>query len=205
MRSSRRNTLTLPHLGLVSALTLILTACGGSQSEATPEPDQAAAPASAPEAQADQSASDEATPGSVTVMIDGAKKSFGYLPESENTYVRLASTIRAYTETGSIEQFSINFMSIDLKELTYPTELPLPKDLSKPMDAMSAMASVGFGYVNADGMEWAGLGKIQVESFDRDGTLRGTFDQISLPHTDSEQPNIVLTGGAFSAKITSPW
>ena len=183
---------------------LILHACGGSQPETTAEPAEAVT-AAAPTETTTQTEADESTPGSVTVTIDGADKSFEYLPEPGNTYNTLASTIRAHIEAGSIETFSINFLSIDLKKLTYPTELPLPKDPGKPMDPMSAMATVGFGYIDAEGVEWAGPGTIHIESFDQDGTVRGTFDQVSLPHTDEAQPNIVLTNGTFSARIASPW
>jgi hypothetical protein len=162
-------------------------------------------PAAAPAAQDEQNATEESITGSLTLSADGNEKSLGYLPKSGSTYTPLASSIRAHSEAGSTESLAIHFMSIDLKKLTYPTELPLPKDPSKPMDPMAAMASVGFGYINAEGVEWAGPGKIQIESFDNDGTIRGTFDQVSLPHTDKELPNITLTGGTFSARITSPW
>ena len=49
-----------------------------------------------------------------------------------------------------------SLMSIDLKAQTYPAQLPLPKDPSKPMNPMAAMASVGFTYTDANGNEWAG-------------------------------------------------
>lgn len=189
----------------LSAATVFFGACGGDPSQTATDPDKGAVPAAAPAAQDEQNATEESITGSLTLSADGNEKSLGYLPKSGSTYTPLASSIRAHSEAGSTESLAIHFMSIDLKKLTYPTELPLPKDPSKPMDPMAAMASVGFGYINAEGVEWAGPGKIQIESFDNDGTIRGTFDQVSLPHTDKELPNITLTGGTFSARITSPW
>jgi len=189
----------------LTAATVLFGACGGAPSQTATDLDKGDAPATAPAAQDEQDATEESITGSVTLSVDGNEKSLGYLPKSGGTYTPLASSIRAHSEAGSTESLAIHFMSIDLKKLTYPTQLPLPKDPSKPMDPMSAMASVGFGYINAEGVEWAGPGKIQIEFFDNDGTIRGTFDQVSLPHTDKELPNITLSGGTFSARITSPW
>jgi len=189
----------------LTAATVLFGACGGDPSQTATDPDRGEAPAAAPAAQDEQNATEELITGSVTLSVDGNETSLGYLPKSGSTYTPLASSIRAHSEVGSTESLAIHFMSIDLKKPTYPTELPLPKDPNKPMDPMAAMASVGFGYINAEGVEWAGPGKIQIESFDNDGTIRGTFDQVSLPHTDKELLNITLTGGTFSARITSPW
>lgn len=190
------------NLGLAATVILVSTACGRGQPEATTDPDEPATPAAA---QAGQSTAEEPTEGSAAFTVDGSEKSLGFLPKSACVYTPRASTMRAHSEADSTESLAIHFMSIDLKKLTYPTELPLPKDPSQPMDPMAAMASVGFGYINAEGVEWAGPGKITIESFDNDGTLRGTFDQISLPHTDKEHPNILLTGGTFAARIAAPW
>lgn len=145
------------------------------------------------------------TEGLLVFTFEGSEKSFKYLPEPHNYYTKAASNIRALSEAGSTESFFITFMSFDLKKLTYQTVLPLPGDMTKPMDLMAAMATVGFGYINAEGVEWPGPGKVQLESFSNDGVVTGTFDQVSLPYTDSELPNITLTNGSFTARITSPW
>ena len=141
----------------------------------------------------------------MTFTVDGSPKTFEHLPESGSYYSSLASSIRAHPESGSTESLTINFMSIDLKAHTYPGELPAPKDPGQPMSPSAAMASVGSSYVDPEGLEWAGPGKVRVESFGNDGVIRGTFDDVSLPHTDKEHPNITLSGGVFSARITSPW
>lgn len=151
-----------------------------------------------------QAAGDQSI-GSVSLAVDGAEKSFDYLPESGSMYTKLSSSIAAHPESGSKEMLTITFFSIDLKEHEYPADLPLPKNAGKPMSPMAAMASVGFSYIDADGVEWAGPGKVRVESFDGTGVIQGTFDQVTLPHTDKEHPDITLTAGTFRARITSPW
>ncbi len=198
MRAQRRSLMVL------AATAILLGACGGGQTQADPEADEAIATEPPPASQTGQDAAEDATPGTVAFTADGEEMSFDYLPESEVRYHHLGSSIWAYPEAGSTESFAIHFMSIDLKTLTYPTDLPLPKDPSQPFDPMAAMASVGFGYINAEGVEWAGPGKIQIESFGADGVMRGSFDQVSLPHTDNELPNITVTGGNFHVRITSP-
>jgi len=65
---------------------------------------------------------------------------------------------------------------------------------------MAAMASVGFGYINTDGVEWAGPGKIWIESMEG-GLLQGSFDQVLLPHTEQELPAVTLNGGVFRVRI----
>ena len=204
MQTSKTKLWELRYLGIAGTLILILTACGGGQSTPADGP-EGESPSETPAAQTETDAPGEASVGSITFAVDGEEKNLEYLPESVIVYTPLASSIRAHSEAGSTESLAIHFMAIDLKKLTYPTDLPLPKDPSKPMDPMAAMASVGFGYFNAEGAEWAGPGKIQIESFGNDGVIRGTFDQVSLPHTDDEHPNIELTDGSFSARITSPW
>lgn len=69
------------------------------------------------------------------------------------------------------------------------------------MNAASAMASVGFGYIDEQGREWAGPGQINIESFGSDGVLEGTFADVSLPHTDKQLPNVNLANGHVIAQI----
>lgn len=205
MSSSKWKFMNLPALGFAVTLALVLIACGGEESSATAAADKPAVVDEPAVTSPAKGASDESSVGSVTFTVAGNEKSFDHLPESGSTYMRLASTIVAHPAAGSTEMFTINFMAIDLKEQTYPAELPAPKDFSEPMSATAAMAAVGFGYVDADGVEWAGPGKIRVESFDSDGVVQGTFDQVTLPHTDNEHPDVTLTGGTFRARITAPW
>ncbi len=202
---SRGNTAALPALRLVVVLAGVLTACGQSPSPSgadvakTGQTDQPAVSRVPDEEPAGSSA------GSVVFAVNGEAKSFDYLPKSGCAYNPLASTVKALPEAGSTESFAITFMAIDLKKLGYPADLPLPKDPSRPMSAMAAMATVGFGYIDGNGNEWAGPGSIHIDSFDNSGVVRGTFDEVKLPHTDEKLPDITLTGGAFSARITSPW
>lgn len=67
------------------------------------------------------------------------------------------------------------------------------------------MAGVGFSYRTEDGVEWAGPGKVWIGRFGRDGVIVGSFDDVSLPHTEKQLPNITLTAGTFRAPISSPW
>jgi len=205
MRFPKKSLLSLRNLGFSATLAVVLTACGTEPSQTDPEAGQGAASDPTPVAQQVKEVVDESSVGSVTFRVDGEEKSFDYVPKSSSLYNPIASSMWAYPESGSTQSVAIHFMSIDLKKLTYPTELPLPKDLTKPMDPMAAMASVGFGYIDAEGVEWAGPGKIRVEAFGNDGVIRGTFDQVALPHTDNERPDIMLTNGSFSARIASPW
>ena len=190
---------------LIMIFSLSVAACGGDESRTVAEVKDDVASDEAPTEQAWQGTEEESTTGSMAFTVEGDEKSFDYLPKSGGYYTKMASNIRAYREAGATETLFITFMSFDLKKLNYPTQLPLPKDMTKPIDIMAAMASVGFGYINTEGVEWAGPGKVQVESFSKDGVVRGTFDQVSLPHTDSDLPNITLTNGSFTARITSPW
>lgn len=201
MPLSKSSCMRLHTLALVAAWALVLSGCGGDPSPLAGETlanEKTAAPAN-------KDTSDSSSLGKITFTIDGQEMSFDYMPESECRYHRLASSMWAYPAAGAKESVAIHFMSIDLKGLSYPAALPPSKDLTKPMDAMAAMASVGFGYINAEGVEWAGSGKIYIESFDKDGTLQGTFDGVSLPHTDRELPNVLLTDGTFRVRISTPW
>ena len=201
---SRGHTVALPALSLAVVLAGVLvlrespsrSAADAATTGRIDEPAFSRAPNEGP---AGSSA------GSVSFVVAGEDKRFEYLPESGCVYTRLASTIRAHSAAGSTESLSIQFMSMDLKQQTFPAVLPLPKDLTKPMNPMTAGATVGFSYTDTDGVEWAGPGKVHVDSFDSNGVIPGTFDQVVLPHTHEERPNITLTDGSFSARITNPW
>ena len=139
--------------------------------------------------------------GTVTFTIDGEEKRFAYLPKSGNHYSPLASSVMAKASTESNETLTITFMAIDLTKLSYPIELPLPKTVGQNVDPMAAMANVGFNYIDKAGTEWAGPGKVIVESFSADGQIAGTFTNVSVPHTDKELPNVILMNGSFRAQI----
>ncbi len=70
--------------------------------------------------------------------------------------------------------------------------------------AMAAMASVGFSYVDENGREWAGPGRLRLEAFGRDGVVTGSFTGVSLPHTEKTLPNVTLADGTFRARISRP-
>ena len=91
-------------------------------------------------------------------------------------------------------------MAIDLKALETPTELPLPKNTGQPLSPMAAMASVGFSYTDAEGNEWAGPATLTLSSFE-EGTISGTFSEVTLPHTDGTLPDITLSTGSFEALL----
>lgn len=173
-----------------------VAACGS-------DPDSAARPAlaaqvgGAQEAQVTRATSD----GTVAFTIEGEEKRFDYLPASGNHYSPLASSVMARAGAESNETLTISFMAIDLTKLDFPLELPLPKTIGQSVDPMAAMANVGFGYVDPAGTEWAGPGKVYVETFSADGRIAGTFTNVSVPHTDKELPNAILMNGTFSARI----
>ena len=195
-----------PILPALIATAVLLAACGSDQNASSMSGEsESANPTDAAAMQPANSKPEESSVGSVSFVVNGNEKSFEYLPKSASLYNPLASTLRAHPESGSTESLAIHFMSVDLKKLDFPADLPAPKDLSQPMDPMAAMANVGFGYIDPDGVEWAGPGKLRVDSFGADGVIEGTFDQVTLPHTDKEHPDITLTGGTFRARITSPW
>lgn len=142
--------------------------------------------------------------GIVTFKVDGRTKRFTNLPAGGNTYLPLAATIKARPAAGATEELGINFILMDLRKFDYPIVLPVSKAAANPTNPMAAMASVGFIYVDDQGKEWAGPGRIQVDSFGTDGVLAGTFSEISLPHTDGELPDVVLTDGNVRAQIGAP-
>lgn len=139
--------------------------------------------------------------GTVAFTIEGDEKRFDYLPAGGNHYSPLASTVTAKAGAESNETLTVTFMAIDLTKPEYPTELPLPKTIGQNVDPMAAMANVGFIYIDKVGTEWAGPGKVTVESFSTDGQIAGTFTNVSLPHTDKELPNVILMNGSFRAQI----
>ena len=53
----------------------------------------------------------------------------------------------------------------------------------------------------ADGTEWAGPGRIHVESFSEDGRLVATFDEVTLPHTKGIEPDLTLSNGRLETTL----
>lgn len=179
----------------------LLAACGGSGRtvEATQE-------AATQPAEQTTAAAAEPSVGHVSFTVDGEAKSFDYLPASYANYTPISSTVEFHAAAGSTELLTINFISIDLKEIEPPVDLPEPMAPDAGLaDLRSAMATVGFIYAAPDGTEWAGPGTVHVESFDRDGTLTATFAEVTIPHTDEQLPDLTLSDGALEARITAPW
>jgi hypothetical protein len=143
----------------------------------------------------------ETVEGRVSFVVNGQPRTFSYLPADHNYYLQVSSSFRAYPEAGATEQFGLTFLSLDLKQFSYPAELPPPREPGKPMDMRMAMASVGFIYVDENGMEWAGPASVTIESFDENGTLLGSFGEVRLPQVDDQSPDIVLSEGQFSVGL----
>lgn len=172
-----------------------VAACGADR-------DSVATLASAQEGGAQKAQVTQATSlGRVALTIEGEEKRLDYLPASGNHYSPLASSVMAKASAESNDSLTITFMAIDLAKLNYPIELPLPKAVGQNVDPMAAMASVGFVYIDKAGTEWAGPGKVSVESFSADGQIAGTFTNVSVPHTDKELPHVILMNGSFRAQI----
>jgi hypothetical protein len=180
---------------------LLSVICGG----ATP-PVRAAGIESAPaSAVAQSSAQATQSAGRVAFTVNGESRTFEHLPADHNRYTPLASTITARPSDGAREQLSITFLSIDLKKQQYPTQLPPARGRGAGANPLAAMANVGLSYIDAGGREWAGPGQVRVDLFGPDGIIVGTFADVTLPHTDKSLPEITLTDGTFSVRISAPW
>lgn len=140
--------------------------------------------------------------GSITVSINGAEMVFDNVLADHTYSTGLASQITAAASAEPNTRFRITFASLNLRNLDYPADLPPPRDFAKPMDPMLAGAMVGYGYIDAKGTEWAGPGKIRVESFESDGIITGSFTDVPIPHTQKELPDAVLTDGTFRVRIS---
>ncbi len=185
---------------LIVAVSLFSCGAGG---EAAPE--KTARTSSSPDKAVAQPVKEAVVEGSFVFEADGIAKRYDHLPAGDNFYTPVSSAIKAFPAAGSGESLRIIFLSLDLKKAAFPADLPPSKDMSKPMDPMLAMASIGFGFIDESGEEWAGPGRIHVEKFGADGVVEGSFTEVSLPHTDNTLPNMVLTEGRFRARISSPW
>lgn len=183
-------------VGLVAASLWV--GCGSA------EEIPARAEGSPPATQAAATSAEPASAGTVGFTVDGRAKRYDSLPDGDNNYTPLGSTIRAVPSAGGREHLMITFMAIDLRKLTYPVELPLARKPGQPLDPMAAMASVGFSYLDENGREWAGPGRLHLEVFGRDGVVTGSFTGVSLPHTEKTLPNVMLTDGTFRARISRP-
>jgi hypothetical protein len=154
--------------------------------------------------QAATTPAEPASAGTVAFTVDGRVKRYDSLPDGDNNYTPLSSTIRAVPSAGGREHLMITFMAIDLRKLTYPVELPLARKPGQPLDPMAAMASVGFSYIDENGREWAGSGRLRLEAFGGDGVVTGSFTGVSLPHTEKTLPSVTLADGTFRARIRRP-
>lgn len=150
-------------------------------------------------------AAQETSVGATSFTVDTRPRRFDSMPDGHNNYTPLASTLMARPSDGAGEQLMITFGSMDLKKLKYPVELPQPRTAGQRVDPLTAMAMVGFSYRDETGREWAGPGRIRLESFGRDGVVTGSFANVSLPHTGKTQPNITLADGTFKARLAAPW
>ncbi len=124
--------------------------------------------------------------GRITASINGSEMIFDNVLADHTYCTGLASQIMVGASADAGPRFRITFASLNLRNLDYPVDLPPPKDFSKPMDPMLAGATVGFGYTDAKGTEWAGPGNIRVASFESDGIITGRFSDVSIPHTQKE-------------------
>lgn len=192
MRTSR----SVWSAGLVGGLL-----CMGWGADREGAADSSAGPAPAPTAAAVQ----QAPVGTVSFTVDARERRFDSLPGGHNRYTPLASTLMARPSDDATEQLLITFGSMDLKKLHYPLVLPRPRKAGQPFDPLTAMAMVGFSYRDDSGREWAGPGRIRLESFGRDGIVVGTFTDVSLPHTGKTLPDVTLTAGTFRARLSAPW
>lgn len=188
---------------LAPVVLCILTACGA---EEEPPRRDATPTGSTTEARTDDTAArvSPGLDGHVRFAVDGNVKSFEFIAPEHTFYNRLASKIHAQSSRDSREAATIIFTNVDLEMLDYPVELPLPREAADPGKPTMSVIMIGFGYIDRDGNEWAGPGRLHLDSFLADGTVSGSFTDVSLPHTDKELPNIVLQEGRFTASLWSP-
>jgi hypothetical protein len=144
---------------------------------------------------------EDVTVGTITFSVDGQPKRFSHAPAGHNSYTPLSSGLLVRPSAKATEQVMVTFLGINLRQVAFPSDLPLPRDLRKPLNPLAAMATVGFSYQAPDGQEWAGPGRVHVTSFGADGVIEGRFTNVSLPHTDKARPNIVLSDGSFRVRI----
>ncbi len=188
------------------ALALLAAACGRDSGDAVPDARvETAPPPPAAAVPTPARAVPEATPGGTAFSVDGRAMRFDALPSGHNYYTPMASQVTARPRADAVEQLSITFAAMDLLKLEFPAEVPRPRMPSTPLDPLSAMAGVGFSYRTEDGVEWAGPGRVHIDRFGPDGVIEGRFDGVSLPHTEKQLPNVMLTDGSFRARISDPW
>lgn len=134
--------------------------------------------------------------GEVSFQVEGRAITLDYLPEGNNYYMRAAASVLARSGPEEEEQFMLVFMSTDLRAHDIPGEFP-PQ--SSGSSIATAMQSVGFSYIDPTGEEWAGPGRVFVESFSDAGVLTASFESVTIPHTDRERPDLTLTNGRIRA------
>lgn len=178
------------------AVAAALAACGGGE----PADERAGERGDGtPSASADARESATAgAEGSVSFRVDGELIELDFLPSDANLYMKVVSTVVAKRGPGEPEQLTVSFVSTDLRAHDIPGEFP-PAGAGSSIQ--TAMQSVGFSYTDPTGKEWAGPGRVHVESFDDDGVLTATFNDVTLPHTDKELPDITLTDGRIRATL----
>lgn len=140
--------------------------------------------------------------GGVAFSLGGEAKRYEYLSADHSYYNRLGSRIAAKPAAGATEQLSVTLLGIDLGAFDFPVELPPPRVARPKGNPLAAMASVGFSYVDASGQEWAGPGRLLVESFGPDGLLEARFYAVSIPHTGKRLSNIVLDQGRLHVRLS---
>ena len=177
---------------------MAILACGdGGRSSDGGEATRAAG-AEAPRAEpSSDTAPSPSVEGRISFAVDGQPFQFHHLPADLNYHTSVASSAGAKPHPESSEVLRVIFLSVDLKALEYPTELP-PRERRAPA---TAAAMVGFSYIDDSGQEWAGPGTVLIESFDGAGRLVLTFDGVRLPHTDKARPDITLTRGEVRAVL----
>lgn len=205
------NTMNLNELALTAqrsvfvGMTLLCVACNDtaptSSTDDLPaeptelielaEPTEVAAPTQI--AETDQSNSNP----QIAFSINGQEMQFDYLAADESAFTPYASSIKARPAEDSAESLTILFLSADLSKLDYPIELPVRQGGS---NSILQMATIGFGYIDDEGNEWAGPGKVTLDSFEA-GTLTGSFGSVKLPHTEKTLADIMIGNGYFQAQL----
>lgn len=193
------------------AFTLLMTlcACGEAEDAAEspiPEPPKVSS-ADTPSSTVDNIKGDPSEiviDGGITFSINGDAKKLNHIPAGRAFYYTMALQVTFHAKQNSTESLMLNIMGADLKALNYPITLPEERDPNDPLTITNRGATVGWAYMNADGVEWTtGTAKLTLESLSRDGVLKGSFGETSL--RGAGQKNIVLDDGKFTVQLSLPW
>jgi hypothetical protein len=186
---------------IVGVVVAVALAGSGDRSRAADAVTLRAAQARTPIAKKTLPRCAEPSVGLVSFTVNGHARSFSCAPARRNTFTGTLYAVRAWPRTGATERLEIYFPSPNLTGMKFPADLPPPIRLNR-LSLPTPGRPVTFIYVDPKGNEWTGPGKVHVESPGRDGVIRGSFTDVSLPHSSQKLPNVILKNGKFRVQFS---